>query len=103
VIFSCKEKNVALPMEKEKLVRLMEDIYIAEAMAESANLSVRDSVRSVYMKQVAYHHDMTPEAIREVMRELAGMPDTLHTIQGIVLDSLRAKQLHMREKENIGQ
>ena len=102
LLTSCKEKNVSLPMEKEKLVRLIEDIYVAEAMAEIADLSVRDSVRSVYMTQVAGNNGMTTDEIRDVMRRLTAMPDSLHAIQGIVLDSLRAKQLTMRERENVG-
>lgn len=101
-VTSCKEKKVTLPMEKEKLVRLIEDIYVAEAMAEIADLSVRDSVRSVYMTQVANNHAMNTDEIRDVMRRLTAMPDSLYAIQGIVLDSLRAKQLTMRERENVG-
>ena len=90
-------------MEKEKLIRLIEDIYVAEAMAESADLSVRDSVRSGYMTQVANHHGMKTEDVQEVMRKLSAIPDSLHALQGIVLDTLRARQINMVERKNIGQ
>lgn len=103
IIISCKERSVPLPMEKEKLIRLIEDIYVAEAMAESADLSVRDSVRSGYMTQVANHHGMKTEDVQEVMRKLSAIPDSLHALQGIVLDTLRARQINMVERKNIGQ
>ena len=92
-----------LPMEKEKLIRLIEDIYVAEAMAESAELSIRDSIRSIYMTQVADHHDMKTEDIQEVMKKLSTLPDSLHAIQGIVLDTLRARQIKILDRKNIGQ
>ena len=97
-LFSCKDKTPELPMKKQKLVDIMTDIYIAESMASHADLSIRDSVHAVYLKQVSERHNMSIDEISNMMKKLAGMPDSLYLIQGIVIDSLSAKQRRVQEK-----
>lgn len=99
---SCKKKGRKLPLEKEKLVQILLDIYIAEGMAEVADLSVRDSVKSIYMFQVADKHKMTLYEMEGVLKKIGQMPDTLYMLQGMALDSLRNRQLKLKELENIG-
>lgn len=102
-LMSCIQKEVQLPAEKEKLVQLLEDIYLAEGMADGADLSVRDSVRGVYMLQIAKHHGMTIAEMEDILKKLSQMPDTLYSLQGMALDSLRIKQVNLKEKANLGQ
>jgi ferritin-like metal-binding protein YciE len=93
---------VELPMEKQKIVALLEDIYIAESMAEGVGIEIKDSIKSVYLKQVAKNHNMSIEKIDQVLNRLSEIPDSLYAFQGIALDSLRNKQLKIKEKVNIG-
>jgi hypothetical protein len=102
-LMSCVQKEVRLPAEKEKLVQLLEDIYLAEGMADGADLAVRDSVRGVYMLQIAKHHGMSIEEMEDIFKELSQMPDSLYSLQGMALDSLRIKQVNLKEKANLGQ
>ncbi len=89
-------------MEKQKIVSLLEDIYLAESMAEGASIEIKDSIKSVYLKQVAKNHHLSLEKMDDILIRLSEMPDSLYAFQGIALDSLRNKQLKITENKNIG-
>lgn len=101
-LISCKKEAPKLPMDKTKLTQIIEDIYIAESMADGADLTIRDSLKNEYFRQVATHHKLSTGALDSLLLLLSEMPDSLHLIQGMALDSLRAKQLLIKEKENLG-
>ncbi len=89
-------------MDKTKITQIIEDMYIAESMADGADLTIRDSLKNEYLSQVAAHHGLRLGQLDTLFLQLIEMPDSLHTLQGMALDSLRAKQLVIREKENLG-
>lgn len=101
-ITSCKKELPWLPMDKTKITQIIEDLYIAESMADGADLTIRDSLKNDYLQQVASHHGLRLGELDSLLLALTEMPDSLHLIQGMALDSLRAKQLVIREKENLG-
>lgn len=90
-----------MPMQKQKLVQLMEDIYVAESMAAHADLEVRDSIHAAYLAQVARNHQLTKNDIREILKKLSEMPDSLYMIQGLAIDSLNARQSREQEKDKL--
>lgn len=98
---SCKKQEPLLPMPKEKLIQLMQDIYVAESMAAHADLEVRDSVHALYLEQVAKNHRLTTNDIRNILKKLSEMPDSLYMIQGLAIDSLNARQSRIQEVDRL--
>lgn len=91
-LISCKQKEVELPLERKKLVELMTDIYVAESMAAHAESEVRDSMHAEYLKIVAENHQLSASDIRDILKALSEMPDSLYTIQSAAADSLSVRQ-----------
>ncbi|MFZ1703362.1 MAG: hypothetical protein WAT79_03395 [Saprospiraceae bacterium] len=79
---------------------MMIDIYVAESMSEYAQLEYRDSLKALYLTQVAEMHGMKLREMEDLLQKLAEMPDSMYTLQGIALDSLKKNRDSLNDKKN---
>ena len=100
----CRQDRKAGPqttLSRDQLVKAIVELYTVNAALKISDLSLRDSMSSVYYNQVSKILGQPAEVIREDFRILSAYPDTLMLLQSKALDTLRELQFHLQEKPAI--
>jgi hypothetical protein len=90
---SCKKKdknkeqyNLSIP--KPRLKKILIDLYIAGAAAEQHPSNNKDSLKSVYQKEICEIHKIKVEELEFLLNELHNNHNTNSFLQKEVLDSI---------------
>ena len=55
-LICCSEPPPELPIEEDKLVKILADVHIAEAALQNLSGEVKDSTADAYYQQIAQRH-----------------------------------------------
>lgn len=103
LIFGCNnKKSFDLPMEKQKFISLLADVYIAEEMSKANDETIQDSMKGIYMEQVAEIHNLSVDQVNEYLIWLNSFPDSLLTFQNRAIDTIRRIQDASYTSQNLG-
>lgn len=96
---SCGDKEIPIPLSEEKLVDIMIDMHIAEAMIEKLPVSDRDTVGHVYYRMIYREHEVSQEDFDESMKVLREDPERLNAIYVLVMEQLNVLEATERGVE----
>jgi hypothetical protein len=96
---SCGDKEIPIPLSEEKLVDVMIDMHIAEAMIEKLPVSDRDTVGHVYYRMIYREHGVTQADFDESIQVLREDPERLDAIYVQVLEKLNVLEATERGVE----
>lgn len=80
LFFSCGEKVEKTTLSDEKIMRIMADLYVADAATNGLSGYVKDSLAQVYFKQVLEMHGTTKEEYEKNLRLIANDLPRMETI-----------------------
>lgn len=87
MVFSrCQSDNHEL--SEEKLVDLLVDVQVAEAMLKMQGSHFRDSLAAAYYQQIAEMHDMSVQEMLETIEEVNRDPRRMAEVYEQVLEAL---------------
>lgn len=93
---ACKkaQRGYSLEYPEEKMVRLMVDLYTAEAMAGKFKVADRDSVKALFAERVYEMHDLSKFQIDSMLAIINQDHYSAQALQRKVVDRLR----HIEER-----
>lgn len=94
LIGACKNQFDA-PIAEDKLVKVLKDVHIAEALLETENQTMRDSFSKVYYAQIFEHHGITRVDFDSTMSVYARYPEQFDSIYS------RVERLIKSEKDTL--
>jgi hypothetical protein len=74
-IISCKRSYEEPTIEKDKLIKILADMHIAEEMVTKFRLMDRDSVRNLYFKEIGIIHKIDTSEITNQINILQSNPE----------------------------
>jgi hypothetical protein len=93
-----KEQEPELELPEDLIVRILEDIHLAESATQDLSLARRDSILPVYYDRILREHGVDSARWGAVLTELRGSPTTLDRIYQRVSDSLEVRNVTVREQ-----
>jgi len=103
LFFACNNnKSFDLPLEKQKFISLLADVYIADEMNKMNDETIQDSMKGIYMEQVAKIHNLSVDQVKEYLIWLNNFPDSLLTFQNRAIDTIRRIQDASYTSQNLG-
>ncbi len=78
-LFSCKEKEIPLPITKEKMVDILLDMHVMESSLKSRN-DQNDSLYNLYIQQIEEIHQVSKEDIDSTITLLNKRPNEFYQI-----------------------
>lgn len=69
---SCGPRSAPLPLDEDKLVKVLIDVHVAEAALQSLRGQTKDSISNIYYGQIFQIHDMSQadfEAAMLILRD----------------------------------
>jgi hypothetical protein len=99
VISSCEKKPVEIPkdvLSGEKLIPVLTDIHLAEAMLQIKNLGRNDSTRNIaygYYADIFKHHNITPEQFKRSFDFYTSQPELMSALYDSVITQLSTRNL----------
>ena len=97
---SCTSKPVEIPpdvLSSNKLIPVLTDIHLAEAMLQIKNLGRSDSTRSIaygYYAEIFRQHHITSEQFRRSMDFYMSQPELMSSIYDSVITQLSTRNLN---------
>ena len=96
-LFSCS-REPKLPIGKEKLVRILADIHIAEgAMQSMTHVELADSLTNLYHGQIFEIHQVDQVSFDQTMAILREDPYLLMDLYTVVLDTIMARSTTLKK------
>src|SRR5690606_7845579 len=104
LFFACSQNNKSfdLPMEKQKFISLLADVYVADEMNKMNDETIQDSMKGIYMEQVAKIHNLSVDQVNEYLIWINNFPDSLLTFQNRAIDTIRMIQDASYTSQNLG-
>lgn len=93
---SCRKRDKDLRIEEDKLVKVLVDIHVAEAAAQSLMGDTKDSMMFVYYRQVFHIHGIQQADFDSTMIILREDPVRLERIYAKVMDELNEKSAQLK-------
>lgn len=90
------EPNLGLP--EDTLVRVLEDIHLAESATQDLPVSLRDSILEHYYGRILDEHGVDSTQWEAILAQLRRSPVTLERIYQRVSDSLEVRNITVREQ-----
>ena len=89
-------------MEKQKFISLLADVYVADEMNKMNDETIQDSMKGIYMEQVAKIHNLSVDQVNEYLIWINNFPDSLLTFQNRAIDTIRMIQDASYTSQNLG-
>lgn len=86
--YSCKEKEIPIPLSEEKMIEVLIDIHMAEAMLDKLPITDQDTVGHVYYRMIFREHEVSQEDFDRSMAVLREDPVRLNVIYEQILEQL---------------
>lgn len=90
-VSGCKKDNIQLPFEKEKTIRILADIHVAEAAARNLYVKPRDSMLNLYYDQICMQNEIARPDLDTALNRLRHDPYTLKYIYPFVIAELEKR------------
>lgn len=94
-ITSCGKKNAVSSLSNEVLIPIIADLHLAEEMVSKFRIAERDSVRKLYLNEIAQIHKVDTATINKEVKIIQSNPDLSFEIYQEVykhIDGLSAEQ-----------
>ncbi|KAA3630020.1 MAG: DUF4296 domain-containing protein [Bacteroidetes bacterium] len=100
VLASCSPKEIEepLPFSDEKIINILIDVHISEAALQTLGRVVKDSMKEVYMNQVAEIHEIERQQLEELLGELRNRPADLKRLYSGMLEEIEIKENELKAK-----
>lgn len=89
---SCQSQQEQLVIPADKLLKVLEDVHIAEAAMTGLAQARKDSIAKVYYEQIYAIHGITAEDFNHDLELLKSRPEQLAKAYGILVKKLEEKQ-----------
>ena len=100
-LMACQEEEISIPLSGEKMVEVLVDIHIAEAMLDKLLSTDQDTVGKVYYRMIFREHDISEQDFDESISVLREDPKRLNAIYVQVLEKLTVLDAAEREPEKM--
>lgn len=91
-----REEIIPLPLTQDKLVDVLVDVHVAEAMIDKIGAVDQDTVGKVYYRMIFREHGITQQAFDESMSILREDPKRLNDLYEQILDTLNVREAGAR-------
>lgn len=96
-VASCAEEEVIpIPLPEEKLIDVLIDVHVAEAMMDKLTAIDQDTVGKVYYRMIFREHEVSKEDFDKSMEILREDPERLNSIYEQILDKLNVLEAEAR-------
>ena len=105
ILISCSKKEEKIPeniLPKDKMIRLMVDVHIAEATIQSRNLGINDSTKTIaagYYKNIFEKNRISEQQFRESFLYYSHHLEIFNKIYEEVINELSKKQALITKKK----
>lgn len=86
-------KQEALPVSDEKIVKVLADVHLAESVLVTYTDPQRDSLATVFYRQIMAIHDMDREVFDTCLAILRRNPERMTEVYDKVLEQLEKEKL----------
>jgi len=87
-LLACVGQQKSLPMEDDKLVKVLEDIHLAEAALQNVNGATRDSLSTLYYQEICTIHQIEEATLDSTLALLRNNPVKMSKLYGRVLEKV---------------
>jgi hypothetical protein len=98
IIFSCNNQRIDLLIEKEKLIKILADVQLAEALVQDERSEFKDSLSAVYYKQIFDKYGVNRALFDTTMSRLGSNPDLMEEIYTQVIKNIEKKEENIKTK-----
>lgn len=92
-LVACGEKTPEIPIESDKLVKILVDVHLAESAMQDMPSLIRDSMGKVYYEQIFEIHNVRESEFNQSMRVIKGDPVLLDQTYKKVQEELERQTL----------
>lgn len=98
---ACRNNNIKTPIEREKLIKILVEVHLAEAAMQELSLeqSKRDSIGKLYYKKVFETNKVTEADFNKTMFLLRQNPEKLETLYKKVIADLEKREEAARNQK----
>jgi hypothetical protein len=96
LLLSCQNKQAPLPIEKEKLIKILVDVQLAEALIQDDRQEIKDSLAPVYYKQIFEKHGVNRSLFDTAMSFLGYNPPLMDEIYTQVIKEIEKKETQLK-------
>ena len=96
ILFSCREEELPISLSEEKLMDVLIDMHMAEAMMNKLPSSDQDTVGEVYYRMIYREHEITKDEFDQSMNVLREDPVRLNGIYEKILERLNVLEAEER-------
>ena len=101
IIFGCQKEDAKLQIEEEKLIKILTDLHISEAAILSLNQKVKDSMSTVYHKQIFEIHGIEDSIFYKDLEVLRTNSEELKLIYQKVLTEVEQLGVAKIKKDSV--
>ncbi len=87
-LFACGPSRAELSIPKEKLVKVLADVHIAEGTIQNLRAEQKDSVANIYYEQIFTIHEVSKGDFYQSMEAMRQDPQTMEEVYALVLEEL---------------
>jgi hypothetical protein len=98
IIFSCNKQGIDLPIEKDKLIQILADVQLAEALIQDERSEFKDSLSVVYYQQIFDKYGVNRALFDTSMSRLGSNPDMMEEIYTQVIKNIEKKEENIKTK-----
>jgi Domain of unknown function (DUF4296) len=91
-VLGCKKSVSDTPIEEEKLIFILSDIYIGQAYLEGQNQVLRDSIGNIYRSQIFEKYKTNKADFDTTMQILSRNPMYMEKVYVKVIENIKVTQ-----------
>lgn len=88
LLVSCKPRPMRLPVEEDKLIRMLADVHVAEAALQGLLGHTKDSMANVYYDQICSIHGVDRPLFDSALQILQEEPERMEQIYAEVMKEM---------------
>lgn len=88
-IFACRSDSNNLPIPKGKLVPVLIDIHMVEAVVDNDSQAMKDSLAALYYPQIFEKHGVTAKDFDSTVKFMNERPQLMHDIYEDVMKEIQ--------------
>lgn len=101
LMIACQKEDTKLQIEEEKLIKILTDLHISEAAILSLNQKVKDSMSTVYHKQIFEIHGVEDSIFYKDLEVLRKNSEELELIYQKVLTEVEQLGVAKIKKDSV--
>ncbi len=92
IIYSCNKNDRALPIDRAKLVDILVDVHVAEAVLQEYTFPVKDSIGKAYYQKIFKLHQVNENEFNKSMYLLKQDPEALESVYKDVIAAIEQRE-----------